>query len=250
MSDSSISVIIACYNSADTIVRALESVMSQTYLPCEILVYDDASTDTTVAILHEYCRRYQNITLYRGHENKGVGFARQFLINKVQGEFIAFLDSDDVWYPEKLQLQIAKLMATDADICISDYEIMDELGKRIGVRKVPKVVTFFSLHFANWIPTSMALFRSSITNSVTMTDLRTRQDYAYWLSLFEKKSDTKCVAVNQVLGTYYRDGNGLSGSAYKNIKANYKMFRFILKYSKSKACLVVFLNCVVRVIRV
>lgn len=250
MSDTSISVIIPCFNSEKTIMRALDSVRSQKYQPDEILVYDDASDDYTFSILENYSLRFPKVSIYRGEENNGVGFARQFLINKAKGKFIAFLDSDDVWHPNKLQVQLAKLACSGADICICDYQVLDEAGKKLGVRRMPKTVSFFSLHFSNWIPTSMVLFRRDITQNVTMSDLRTRQDYAYWLTVFKTRPDTKCVAINQTLGTYYRNNSGLSGSAISNIKANYHMFRVIFGYSKVKACLVVFFNGVFRVIRV
>ena len=121
MSDTSVSVIIPCFNSEKTVMRALESVRSQQYQPDEILVYDDASDDDTFALLENYSLRFPKVSIYRGEENKGVGFARQFLINKATGTFIAFLDSDDAWHPNKLQEQLAKLVCSGADICICEY---------------------------------------------------------------------------------------------------------------------------------
>ena len=228
----------------------MDSVRSQKHLPTEILVYDDASDDDTFSILEKYSLSFPEVSIYRGEDNNGVGFARQFLIGKAKGSYIAFLDADDVWHPNKLQVQLENLACSSADICICDYQVLDKTGKKIGIRRVPKTVSFFTLHFSNWIPTSMVLFRREITKNVIMSDLRTRQDYAYWLTVFKIKPDTKCIGINQTLGTYYRDNSGLSGSAISNIKANYHMFRVIFGYSKIKAFLLVSLNGLLRIIRV
>ena len=250
MSDRSISVIIPCFNSQETIFRALESVRSQTHPPTEILVYDDASSDNTHSILTKYSHEHPQVTVYRSETNNGAGFGRQFLLDKTNTEYIAFLDADDEWHPKKLEVQLEAMNFSNADICICDYQVINDNGKEVGIRRVPKNVSFRSLHLANWIPTSMVLFRKDITERVIMSNLRTRQDYAYWLMIFKKNPATQCVGINQVLGTYHRNSNGLSGNIVNNIFANYRVFRVVLNYSKVKAFCLVIGNILFRLSRV
>ena len=249
MTDTSITVIIPCYNSAKTIVRALESVRSQTLQPTEILVYDDASSDNTREVLTNYKNKYPQISVYWGQQNKGAGYGRQLLIEKATSKYIAFLDADDTWQPKKLEAQLKLLASTNADLCICHYQVVNAFGKKIGIRRVPKKVTFFSLHFSNWIPTSMVVFRRAIADNIIMSNIRTRQDYAYWLMIFKESRTIKCVGMDQVLGTYYRNSNGLSSSSANNIIANYQMFRIIFGYHKLMSIFLVIINILVRLTR-
>ncbi len=97
-----VSVVIPAYNAAAYIVAAIESVLAQTVMPAEIIVVDDGSTDSTAALLEPY----QNRIRYIYQENAGVSAARNRAIEAANGDFIAFLDADDVWHPQKLELQM------------------------------------------------------------------------------------------------------------------------------------------------
>ena len=116
MKDIKITVVIPCYNSESTIVRAVNSVLSGNTLPFEILIYDDCSEDNTVKIIEENFKSNSSIILTKGTENKGAGYARDILLKKAKGDFIAFLDADDWWYPQKLDLQMEKIKAENYDI--------------------------------------------------------------------------------------------------------------------------------------
>ena len=103
-----VSVIVPSYNASRYIRETLESVLGQTYSSFEVIVVDDGSTDDTAAIVADYSRRDSRIRLV-SQPNGGVGAARNRAIAEASGEFIAPLDADDVWYPEKLQKQVASL---------------------------------------------------------------------------------------------------------------------------------------------
>ncbi len=108
-SDIKISVVIPVYNRAKIIKRCLDSVLKQTYPPFEIIVVDDCSTDDTVQVIEAYARRDPRIRPLRFSRRKGAQAARNTGIRAAQGEWIAFLDSDDVWLPEKLELQVREI---------------------------------------------------------------------------------------------------------------------------------------------
>ena len=116
-----ISVVIPAYNAAPYIAAAIDSVVGQTYKDLEIIVVDDGSVDNTAAVL----QTYGNKVRYVRQENQGVSSARNHGIRVAQGELIAFLDADDVWFPEKLELQTQFLSAhEEAALVFGDLELV------------------------------------------------------------------------------------------------------------------------------
>lgn len=101
-----VSVIMAAYQSEKYIELSIKSVAAQTYSNWELIVYNDASTDVTAAIVAEKIKRDRRIQIISGIENKGVSFGRNSAIKRAKGRYIALLDSDDIWKPEKLDEQI------------------------------------------------------------------------------------------------------------------------------------------------
>ena len=100
-----ISIITPAYNAEKFIGSTIESVLSQTYQNWEMLIVDDCSFDNTVKVVEEYCNMDSRIKLFRHTENLGVAAARNTALSKAQGEYVAFLDSDDMWVPQKLDKQ-------------------------------------------------------------------------------------------------------------------------------------------------
>ena len=182
-----VSVIIPTFNSEKSIARCIDSVFLNKIQNLEVLIYDDGSSDQTLSIIENFYGNNDAVKIYSATENKGAGYARSFLLSKATGKYIAFLDSDDFWYPSKLDKQIEKLEKTGADIVTCSYDIIDENSSLIGERKPIKNINFFTMHFSNWLPTSMTIICANLTGSKDMPYLRKRQDYAYWLKLFKKK---------------------------------------------------------------
>lgn len=229
------------FNSAQTIQNSISSVLDSSYKNLELLVYNDASTDDTGEIIRKLAATDPRIKLFDGHTNKGAGYARNFLLQKVSGEIIAFLDSDDVWYREKLQEQIATMVFTDADIVTSAYKIIDENDNILTVNYPSKKVNYFSMHLSNWLPTSMTILRADLNSARQMPNLRTRQDYAYWLEIF-RANKIKYASMNDIHGTYLKRNDSLSSNKYKNFIANALMFRHACGYGWITAFFFTFLN--------
>lgn len=245
-----ISAIVPCFNSEGTIERCLESILAQTLAVDEILVYDDCSQDRTAEILARMAAKNEKILVFFGGENKGAGYARKTLLGKAQGDVFAFLDSDDIWHPRKLALQVSLMLKKQADIVVCHYDIVNMDGRKIGTRRPPSLITYFKMHLRNEIPTSMAIVRNQVDGCRDMPLIRRRQDYAYWLKIFTKKKDTVCVTVPEVLGTYYRLPGSLSSSMLSNLKANYRMFRTIMGYSILFSTLYLVGNIATRLFRI
>lgn len=242
-----VSVIVPCYNSVLTIDRCLKSILAQTHPVLEILVYDDCSTDGTAVILVGLADVHPQIRVIFGEENKGAGFARTTLLKAAQGDFFAFLDADDVWYPTKLEVQLNFMHRHAADICSCDYDVFDTELRKLGTRRLHRSITKFQMHLRNEIALSMSLIRGDLKGCREMPVLRKRQDYAYWLRIFALNPDLKCVTTPEVLGGYYRTPGSLSSNMMSNLKANYAMFRETQKYSVLLSLICICANMLTRI---
>jgi len=244
-----VSVLIPAYNAGSTIQRAVDSVLSGADLPKEILVYDDASMDGTLSRLTHLYGDNNLITIISSDENHGAGVARSKLLKAATGSLIAFLDADDEWHATKLKKQVDRINAEGADICICGYEIYKDDQRFIGRRLPPRNVNFFTMHLANWIPTSMVVFRADLKNSKSMSRLRQRQDYAFWLRLIGTNPGVKISVIDECLGKYHRQKTGLSANRFRNLKLNYLVFRTEVRYSAIFSGLLVLVNVIVRLTR-
>lgn len=130
MSDPLITIGITCFNAEDSIARAIESAIDQTWQDCEMIIVDDHSTDRSIEIIHSYSAKHNNIRLIRNHVNKGVSYNRQLLLSEAKGKFLAFFDDDDWSFPDRLEKQVARFneYATQAGheniICYGDRIMM------------------------------------------------------------------------------------------------------------------------------
>jgi len=244
-----ISVIVPCYNSEATIERCLSSVLAQTVQVYEILVYDDASQDRSSEILAKMASENERISVHTGLKNKGAGYARNALLKKAKGNVFAFLDSDDVWHPRKLELQIDLMNRQGADIVVCYYDVIHVSGEKVGTRRPSASINNFKMHLRNEIPTSMAIVRNELLGCRDMPSIRRRQDYAYWLKIFSQNRELTCMTVPEVLGSYYRTPGSLSSNMVTNLGANFRMFRKIMGYSIALASACVLGNVITRLFR-
>ena len=225
-----VSVVIPCFNSEGVVERAINSALRQTYQPLEILVYDDASTDGTREIVKEIATKNEKIKLFGGQVNVGAGMARDFLLKQCKGRLIAFLDADDCWQPCKLATQVPRFAEDNVGIVTGYQRVIDEERGDLGIRRIALPVGFISMHFTNWLSTSMTVVRADLVEARSMPGARMRQDYAYWLKLMRANRGMVCKVVRHELGTVYRRRGSVSDSPIRNLKANFDIFRTELKY--------------------
>lgn len=249
LSINNVSVLIPAFNAQDTIQRAVDSVLNGGNLPEEIIIYDDASTDETLSVIRGLYGENDKIKIIPAESNMGAGIARQRLLEHASGDLIAFLDADDEWLVNKLLKQVEIMNSEKTDLCICGYEIYNSYHQYIGTRVPPKKINYLTMHFANWIPTSMVLFRSRLKNSKKMSDLRQRQDYAFWLNLLRSNPKMKISVISAVLGKYHRRTDSLSSNKLTNLKLNYTVFRTQTDYNVILSILLVCANVVTRMFR-
>ncbi len=121
-----VSVIMPAYNSGKYIGQAIDSVIAQTYPNWELLIVDDASSDSTFRLLEQKKAAEPRIKIFQHSTNLGTQYARNKAIEMATGRFIAFLDADDLWLPEKLEIQLKTIKKHDITGCFSSYELIDE----------------------------------------------------------------------------------------------------------------------------
>ena len=123
-----VSIITPCYNSEKFISQTINSVLNQTYKNWEMIIVDDVSSDKSVAIISTFCKQDSRIKLYQLLDNSGAAIARNKAIDVAKGNFIAFLDSDDLWLPKKLELQLDFMIKYNYSLSYTSYEIINEEG--------------------------------------------------------------------------------------------------------------------------
>ena len=181
-----VSVITAAYNAEAFIAETIASVQAQTLGDWELLVADDASTDRTAALVESAAATDPRIRLIRLKHNGGVAHARNAALAAAQGRFIAFLDSDDLWLPQKLERQVSFMQAQDAAVSYTAFRRVDETGRRLGrLVMVPAYLTYRQLLRNTAIATLTGMVDTAKTGPIRMTEAR-RDDYILWLSLLKR----------------------------------------------------------------
>ena len=222
------------YNSADFITDSIQSVMQQTHQNWELLIIDDASLDNTVSIIKKFETLDSRIKLFQNNENKGTGISRNVGIKDAQGAYIAFLDSDDLWLPKKLEVQLAFMQAHDLVMTYSSYYLIDEYGKDLN-KKVEALPTlsFQKLLKSNYVGHLTGIYRADKIGKIYSSVLRKRQDWALWLSILLKIKSTK--GISQPLAKYRIREKSISNNKLGLLKYNYLIYSEFLKYSRIKS---------------
>ena len=144
-----VSIITPSYNSDQFITTTIQSVINQTHKDWELIIVDDASVDNTCNIVFDFCKKDRRIKLIKQSKNLGAGAARNTAIKAAQGNYIAFLDADDVWKPTKLEKQLKHMENNNATICFSSYELINEEGITLNkiIEALPKLTYQKQLKF-------------------------------------------------------------------------------------------------------
>lgn len=224
-----VSIILPTYNTSKYIRETIESVLNQTYTNWELIVTDDCSSDGTVQIVEEYIKVDQRIKLFKLNRNSGAAVARNCSIDNAQGRYIAFIDSDDWWYPNKLEMQLDFMSRNHYEFVFSAFEYADELLKVIGVSFKPKRISFCSLKRGNSIGTPGVLYDTQRIGKVFMPNFKTGEDWATWLQIV--KLTKYAYSINQPLWKYRLVQGSLSSDKMTQVYNNIKLYRQVLGYS-------------------
>lgn len=212
-----VSVIIPIYNAEKYVRETLASVFAQTYKNIEIVLVDDCSKDKSAEIITKLKEQHPEIIYFLQPHNMGAGAARNKALELATGQYVAFLDSDDVWFPQKTARQIALMKEKKSPFSYAAIEMMDESGKIIKKkRNIRETCDYKYLLHNTIIATSSVIVDRNVLGDFRMPLRRGGQDYATWLKLL--RNGVVAYGINEVLVRYRVGSNSLSSNKLKSVK--------------------------------
>lgn len=216
-----VSVITPLYNIETFIERTIRTVIDQTYPHWEMIIIDDCSVDKSCEVVERLQKEDSRIKLIRLKQNVGAAMARNEGIKYSSGRYIAFLDGDDLWLPEKLQTQVDFMLENDLALTYSAYYA--QRGEYRTLRKIPLKATFNTLLLDCYIGCLTAIYDAQKLGKVYMPSRSKRHDWALWLHILRQIKSTKGIPVPLAIYTLREDS--LSSNKFKLIKHNWIVLR-------------------------
>ncbi len=217
MMNSLVSIITPSYNSEKYIGETIKSVLNQSYKNWELIIVDDCSKDYSREIIVKFSEQYPNIKYVLLEKNSGAAEARNVALKLAKGRFIAFLDSDDLWAPMKLEKQIYFMLKDNLPISFTSYDLIDETGLKMNN-------TINSIEFLDYkgylkntiIGMSTSMIDTSLVDRFEFLNLRTRQDTYLWITLL--KRGHKAFGIEEVLAYYRVRNDSISANKIKAVR--------------------------------
>ena len=249
MSDKLVSIIMPTYNCGKFIGRTIESVQAQTYSNWEIVIVDDCSTDETKAFVEEYAKKDARIKYHALEKNSGAAVARTTAMKLAEGAYMAFLDSDDIWMPEKLEKQLAFMQENGYAFTCTAYEQIDEQDKPLGkVIKTIEKTSYNRLLLDCPVGNSTVMYDVEKMGKFEVPDIRKRNDDALWLKMLKKEK--YIFGMPDVLMRYRIRKNSISSNKFKVIKYHWILYRKIEKLSVFRSAFHIVWWCFLKVFHV
>ncbi len=223
-----VSIITPCYNSAATIAQTIESVIAQTYGNWEMIIADDCSTDNTAEIINRYSKQDQRITYLRTDCPSGSPtLPRNMALKKANGDYIAMLDSDDAWMPNKLQEQITFALTNNYGFVYSNYEKMNEEGVRNNrIITLRPTSTYNDILKSNSIPCLTVLIKRQHLLNRCFRSVP-NEDYVLWLEVL--KQGIKAYNTGKIHAIYREQSTSRSSNKFATIQGQWYVLRQIEK---------------------
>ena len=220
-----VSVIIPAYNCEKYIKNTLDSVLIQN-ISLEIIVINDCSQDETENVILSYASEHPEIHYFKNKTNLGASGSRNRGVSLARGKYVAFLDSDDWWEPEKLKKQLALMKRTNCVLCSTARALVNPDGTPMN-KMIPVIekITYRSLLKHNCINCSSVLLLREVALEFPMEHEDSHEDYIMWLRIL-KKYGMAC-AINEPLLKYRLSNQGKSGSKFNSAKMTFKVYRYM-----------------------
>ncbi len=219
-----ISVIMPAYNCARMIGTAIDSALAQD-VPLEIIVINDCSPDDLDTAMEVY-RDQPAVRYVKNEQNLGASGSRNKGVLLAQGEYVAFLDSDDYWVEGKLKKQLAALEQSNTVLCCTARELLTPEGERTNrVLPVKETITYRELLKHNSITCSSVLLRTEVAKEFPMHHEDSHEDYIMWLEILQKYGSA--CGVNEPLVRYRLSNTGKSGSKLHSARMTFKVYRYM-----------------------
>ena len=238
--DELVSIIMPSYNTANYIAASIQSVLDQTYQNWELILVDDCSTDNTDAVVAPFLSDTR-IRYLKNEQNSGAAISRNRALREARGRWIAFLDSDDLWEPQKLEKQLAFMREHDYHFSYTNYVEIDEASAPNG-RSVtgPKKITKSGMYNFCWPGCLTVMYDVKTVGLIQIADIKKNNDYAMWLKVCEKSD---CYLLDETLARYRKRSGSISRQSYlKLIRWHYKLFREAENRNPVRSAMLTFRN--------
>ena len=219
-----VSIITPNWNCAKYICETIKSVQAQTYQNWEMIIVDDCSTDNSEEVVKPFLELDKRIRFLKNDKNSGAAVSRNYALREAKGRWIAFLDSDDLWLPEKLEKQLKFMVENGNKFSYTAYKEMDNDSRETGVEiHGPKHVSKFGMFAFCWPGCLTVMYNSEAVGLVQIADIKKNNDYAMWLKVCRKAD---CYLLDDVLAKYRRGRVGsVSTHGYGTmIRWHYKLW--------------------------
>ena len=221
-----VSIIMPSYNASRFITESIKSVIVQTYQNWELLIADDCSKDSSVEVIKKMIDKDQRIKLFSLLKNVGAAAARNVAIEHANGQYIAFLDSDDVWEPEKLERQLAFMKENKYAFTYSEYYVMEEDGKKTGsFIRIPSSLSYRQYLRNTIIGCLTVVIDRNIVGDFRMPLIKSSHDMALWLLIM--KRGYKAYGIKEVLAGYRLGSTSNTAKKWKAAKDVWRVYRKI-----------------------
>jgi teichuronic acid biosynthesis glycosyltransferase TuaG len=211
-----VTVITPSYNSEQFIIDTIKSVRGQTLENWQMIIVDDCSMDKTVAFATNYANIDPRIKIISLDSNMGAAYARNEALKQAKSRFIAFLDSDDQWEPNKLQVQIDFMKSQKIPISFTSYYLIDETGDKLnGVINSVTSIDYKGYLKNTIIGMSTSMIDTSLVDEFRFENIRTRQDTFLWITLL--KRGHMAYGINSVLASYRVRKDSISSNKIKAV---------------------------------
>lgn len=228
-----VSIIMPAYNCERFIGIALDSVISQTYRNWEVIVIDDCSTDNTAHVVQEYLKKDNRIKYYKLDKNSGAAVARNKAVDIAKGKYMAFLDSDDVWFPEKLTKQIEFMEENNYGFTCTSYTKIDEEGQYLNRTIVAEYKRDYDGVLKTCPGNSTVIYNAEKLGKFKIPDIKKRNDYVMWLQVIKKEK--YLYGIEEPLGSHRIRAEGISSNKMSLVGYHWKVYREIEKLSLLKS---------------
>jgi glycosyltransferase involved in cell wall biosynthesis len=223
-----ISIITPCYNCERYIAETIESVLAQTYTNWEMIIVDDCSIDKSFEIAINLAQKDTRIKVVKQEQNGGAAKARNKAIELSKGEYLAFLDSDDLWLPQKLEKQLQFMLKNNCDFSFTEYEHINEKGNPLGLKaKVIRKLTYKKMLFHCFTGCVTVMYKQNVNDKIYSPVLKNCEDYALFLQILRRTKNA--MGYNDVLAKYRILSKSLSRNKFE--KSLY-FIEMMTKYEK------------------
>lgn len=248
MREGLVSIITPTYNCGRFIGETIESVQKQTYTNWEMVIVDDCSIDRTKEIVEEYISKDARIQYYCLENNSGAAVARTRAMQLADGEYMAFLDADDLWTEDKLEKQLQFMKQNKYAFSCTSYEQIDEAGNLINkiVKTIPKT-SYNRLLLDCPVGNSTVMYSVKKMGKFEVPNIRKRNDDALWLQMLKKEK--YIMGMPDILMKYRIRKNSISSNKLKVIKYHWILYREIEHLNIFRSLFHIGYWCVIKVMK-